>query len=89
MIDLWYNGIMKISIKRLTRAKDGRINVHFYKFGEYSYDFVVENVSYNLVRCAIGNNDTEYLLKYSHIEQPVGCFSITKSEFDDFLRGSY
>jgi hypothetical protein len=42
------------------------------------------NVPANLLRCALGASDTEYLLQSNADES--GCFSVTDSEWADFKK---
>jgi len=67
---------MSIIIHTLIRQRDGTINVVTNKGTAY-------NCSENIVRCALGENDMNYLLK-SRTREII--FSITESEFADMLR---
>lgn len=67
----------KQSISTLDQNDDGTLDV------ELTNGETIERVPFNLVRCAIGEADTEHLIG-SEDGQPTGAFNLLDSEVSDF-----
>ena len=67
---------MKIGIKTLKVDTNG--------IAVYTTAGLIHNVPENIVRCAIGENDMDYLLR-SRVDESH-CFGILESELQDFIK---
>jgi hypothetical protein len=71
----------KIYVQALFKSDTG-INVFYKQNGKIN---LIKNVNPNVVRCAIGEEDVDYLLKSKHLE--TFCV-ITEKELKDFIQYS-